>query len=149
MAKTWTQNKRFQRLVNAVFAKLHRLRKGKLAMGSMPSILLHTIGARSGAERMTPLMCLDVAADLGEGTVAIIASNGGADRAPGWYHNCVAHPSVRGEIGGEARRYTARVATAGERAEYWPRATAAYKGYAKYQARTDREIPMVILTPAP
>jgi deazaflavin-dependent oxidoreductase (nitroreductase family) len=147
MAKTWTQNKHFQRVVNAVFAKLHRLRKGKLAMGGMPSIILHTTGAKSGAARMTPLMCLDLGAAVGGDDRHRSLAEVGADSAPGWYHNCLAHPSVRGEVGGATRSYTARVATAEERARFWPRATAAYKGYAKYQARTDREIPMVILTP--
>ncbi len=147
MAKTWTQNKTFQRVVNAVFAKLHRIRKGKLKMGTMSSILLHTTGAKSGAKRVSPLMYLDLDGSGGTGPIAIIASNGGADAAPGWYHNCVANPSVSAEVGGETRRYTAAVATDAEREEYWPRAAASYKGYAKYQARTDRQIPIVILTP--
>ena len=67
MAKTWTQNKRFQRTVNALFAKLHRLRKGKLAAGTMSSLLLHTTGAKSGTARLSPLMYLDLGGDLGAG----------------------------------------------------------------------------------
>ncbi len=145
MAKTWTQNPRFQRAFNAFFTKLHRLRKGKLAFSGMPSLLLHTTGAKSGAQRVSPLMYLD----LGDGRVVIVASNGGAEASPGWFHNCVANPSVSAEHGGATLRYTARVATAEERAEWWPRITGLYKGYTKYQARTERPIPLVLLTPQP
>ena len=77
----------------------------------------------------------------------LVASKGGDDRHPEWYRNLVAHPSVELTIGGVARRMTARTAGADERAELWPRVIAAYHGYAVYQRRTTREIPLVICEP--
>ncbi|HEX7133115.1 MAG TPA: nitroreductase/quinone reductase family protein, partial [Iamia sp.] len=79
--------------------------------------------------------------------VVLVASKGGDDRDPLWYGNLVAQPDVEVTIAGTTTPMRARTATAEERAELWPRITTAYKGYAGYQKRTDREIPVVICEP--
>src|SRR5690349_23973007 len=71
-----------------------------------PLLLLHTIGARSGLERVNPMMYRD----LGDGRVAVFASKAGMPTNPDWYHNLLAHPEVEAEIGTELRRFRARVA---------------------------------------
>src|ERR1700692_4298062 len=77
-----------------------------------PLLLLHTIGARSGRERINPLMYQD----LGDGRVAVFASANGAPTHPDWYHNLLANPIVTADIGIETYRFRARTATAEERA---------------------------------
>ena len=110
-----------------------------------PLLLLHTIGARSGRERINPVMYQD----LGNGSVAVFASNAGADVHPAWYYNLVANPDVTAEIGDTPPRpFRARTATSAERTPIWERQKASYPGFAGYETRTEREIPVVILDPA-
>lgn len=111
----------------------------------MPTVELHTIGRKSGERRST---MLTTPVHDGE-RIVLVASKGGDDRNPLWYGNLVANPEVEVTIDGETRPMLARTATAAERAELWPQVTAAYKGYAGYQRRTDREIPVVICEPRP
>ncbi|MGC8499403.1 MAG: nitroreductase family deazaflavin-dependent oxidoreductase [Acidimicrobiales bacterium] len=106
-----------------------------------PLLLLHTTGARSGEEWITPVMYQDV----GEGRVAIFASKGGAPTHPDWYHNVVAHPEVVVEIGAQTRPARARIAPPEERGAIWSRQKTDFPNFADYEARTDREIPVVIL----
>lgn len=107
-------------------------------------LLLHTTGAKSGAERVTPIMYQD----LGEGRVAVFASKAGADTHPDWYHNVVANPSVDVEIGSDNRTFNARIATGDERNKIWDTQKAMAPGFADYEAKTSREIPVVVLEPA-
>jgi deazaflavin-dependent oxidoreductase (nitroreductase family) len=107
-------------------------------------LLLHTIGARSGEERITPVMYQD----LGDGRVAVFASRGGGPINPDWYHNLVADPDVTAEIGSETRRFRARTATKDDRERIWSKQKRDHPGFAEYEAGTDREIPVVILEPA-
>ena len=72
----------------------------------------------------------------------------GGARHPVWYLNLKTHPEVRIEIGREERRMTARRATEEECAALWPRLTEMYRGFDGYRARTEREIPVIILSPA-
>lgn len=109
-----------------------------------PLLLLHHTGARSGVERVTPMMYQD----LGQGSVAVFASKAGADTNPAWYHNLVANPQVQAEIGAASRSFTARTADTAERAPIWEKQKADYPGFAGYEAATTREIPVVILDPA-
>jgi deazaflavin-dependent oxidoreductase (nitroreductase family) len=74
----------------------------------------------------------------------LVASKGGDDRNPDWYRNLQSHPDAELVIHGERHKIHARTADASEKAELWPKIVAAYKGYAGYQERTDREIPVVI-----
>lgn len=108
-----------------------------------PLLLLHTTGARSGAERINPMMHQD----LGDGRIAVFASKAGADTHPAWYHNLVAHPDVTAEIGDGTRAFGARTATSDERTPIWEQQKKDYPGFAGYEASTDREIPVVILEP--
>ena len=77
----------------------------------------------------------------------IVASKGGYPKHPAWFHNLLANPQTTVQVGSERRRVHARVATPEERARLWPRVVKTYSGYAEYQQRTGREIPLVILEP--
>jgi len=77
-----------------------------------------------------------------------VASYGGDDRSPAWYLNLRDHPEVTLTMQGRTRSMKARTATVDEKAELWPKVVAGYKGYAGYQTKTDRDIPLVLLDPA-
>lgn len=106
-------------------------------------LLLHTTGARTGEERINPVAYQKV--DSG---YAVFASKAGAPTNPDWYHNLVAHPQVEAEIGTETHRLTARVAQGEERDRIWTRQKADNPGFADYEQKTTRQIPVVILEPA-
>jgi deazaflavin-dependent oxidoreductase (nitroreductase family) len=124
---------------------LLRLSGGKVggSLAGMPVVVLETVGRKSGEPRQTML----TAPVLDGETVVLVASYGGDDRHPAWYLNLTANPDVHVTLHGERRAMRARTATAEEKAAYWPRIVAAYKGYAGYQRKTDRDIPVVLLTP--
>jgi deazaflavin-dependent oxidoreductase (nitroreductase family) len=109
-----------------------------------PLLLLHTTGARSGQERVSPVMYQD----LGGGSMAVFASKAGAPDNPDWYHNLLAHPEVTAEIGTETRSLRARVADDDEREPIWSKQKQDYPGFADYETKTSRTIPVVILDPA-
>jgi deazaflavin-dependent oxidoreductase (nitroreductase family) len=109
-----------------------------------PLLLLHSTGARSGQERVNPVMYLD----LGAGRLAVFASKAGAPDNPDWYHNVLAHPEVTAEIGTETRSFQARVASDEEREPIWSQQKQDYPGFADYEAKTNRQIPVVVLEPA-
>ena len=133
----------WQRRFNRFFVWLFRLRGGRLAYRKTPSLVLHTVGRRTGRPRETPLLYLP----LDDGRLALVASNGGDDRTPGWCRNVIQHADVEADVGRERRSFTAALATDSERAEIWPLVTASYSGFAKYQTLTDRVIPVVLLSP--
>ena len=108
-----------------------------------PVLLLHTIGAKSGVERVNPVMYQDIG-----GPVAVFASKAGAPCNPDWYRNLTANPAVTAEIGTELRRFNARTATGEERERIWTKQKHDSPGFAGYEANTDRQIPVVILDPA-
>lgn len=110
----------------------------------MPVLELTTVGRKSGVPRSVMLT-----SPLQEGaTIVIVASRGGDDHHPAGYLNLVANPEVQVVWKGRPRApMTARVAASDERARMWPLITAAYRNYAGYQEKTDREIPLVLLTP--
>ncbi len=119
--------------------------KGRIggSIGSMPAVKLTTTGRKSGEPRTVMLT-----APIRQGDeVVLVASYGGDDSHPAWYLNLVANPAVTLVIDGTEVQATARTATDEEKAELWPQITAAYKGYAGYQRRTDRDIPVVVCTP--
>lgn len=107
-----------------------------------PLLLLHTVGARSGHERVNPMMYQDLG-----GPVAVFASKAGAPTDPDWFHNLRANPDVTAEIGSETRAFRARVAVGEERERIWTKQKQDYPGFADYEAKTDRVIPVVILDP--
>ena len=107
-----------------------------------PCVILWTKGRNSGAVRKTPLMRIK------DGDrYAVVASMGGAPKHPVWYHNVVADPHVSLQDGAELRDYTARVAEGEEKKEWWSKATEVWPDYDNYQAKTDRQIPLIILEP--
>jgi deazaflavin-dependent oxidoreductase (nitroreductase family) len=110
----------------------------------MPVIVLTTVGVKSGKLRKTPLMRVEH-----DGRYAAVASQGGAPKHPVWYFNLKADPRVELQDGPVRQDMTAREVTGEEKAQWWQRAVAAYPDYADYQTRTDREIPLFVLEPAP
>ncbi len=107
-----------------------------------PVILLTTIGAKTGKIRKTPLMRVEH-----DGEYAIVASLGGAPKHPVWYHNIKAHPRVELQDGPVTKDYEAREVFGDEKYVWWERAVEAWPDYANYQKKTDRQIPVVVLTP--
>jgi deazaflavin-dependent oxidoreductase (nitroreductase family) len=106
----------------------------------MPAVELHTTGRKSGL----PRSCYLTTPVHDANRVVLVASKGGDDRHPDWYRNLQARPDAELVIGGTRRKIHARTASPQERTELWPAIIAAYKGYADYQTRTSREIPVVI-----
>ena len=102
------------------------------------------MGRRSGKARVSPVLYLEDGDRL-----VIVASKGGTDKNPAWYHNLIAAPDTEVEIGRERRRVRARRATEEERSALWPRLSAMYPQYDDYQrqAQTDRVIPVIVLEP--
>jgi deazaflavin-dependent oxidoreductase (nitroreductase family) len=123
---------------------LLRLSGGRLTMSGRRMVgFLRVKGAKSGIERMTPL----VYARDGE-RIVLVASRGGDIKHPAWYRNVIANPNVRFEIGGEERAYRARELEGEERDRCWKLALRKYGGYAVYQRRAgEREIPVLMLEP--
>jgi F420H(2)-dependent quinone reductase len=107
-----------------------------------PVILLTTIGAKSGKIRKTPLMRVE-----NGGEYAIVASLGGAPKHPVWYHNVKAHPRVELQDGPVNNEFEAHEVFGDEKAVWWERAVEAWPDYAEYQTKTDRQIPVFVLTP--
>jgi deazaflavin-dependent oxidoreductase (nitroreductase family) len=108
----------------------------------LPLVLLHHTGAKSGIARVNPLAYQRI----GEDSIAVFASKGGAPTNPDWYHNVVANPSASVEIGTERHDVTARVATGEERHRIWEAQKEAFPNFAEYETTTGgREIPVVVL----
>lgn len=106
-----------------------------------PLLLLHSIGARTGAERVSPLMYMP-----NDGTFVIFASKAGADTNPDWYHNLKAHPETTIEVGDETIAVLASEVEGAERDELYRRQADLYSGFADYEKKTSRVIPVVVLS---
>ncbi len=107
-----------------------------------PVVILTMRGRRTGKLRKTPVMRVEH-----NGTYAVVASMGGAPRHPLWYHNLIASPTVRLQDGPNVYELRPREVHGEEKARWWARAVEAWPAYQEYQARTDREIPVVVLEP--
>jgi len=107
-----------------------------------PIIVLTSVGAKTGKLRKTALMRVEYA-----GLYAVVASLGGAARNPVWYYNLKKDPHVELQDGAITRDYTAREVSGAEKAVWWERAVETWPDYAKYQTRTDRQIPVFVLEP--
>jgi deazaflavin-dependent oxidoreductase (nitroreductase family) len=133
--------------MNTIHRGLLKISGGRIGWktGGMPVVELTTTGRKSG-QRHTVMLTSPVQ----EGdAIVIVASRGGDDHHPAWFLNLRDHPDVEVVVGGKPKQaMRARVATAEERAALWPKVTTAYKGYGNYQAKTKREIPLVLLEPA-
>jgi deazaflavin-dependent oxidoreductase (nitroreductase family) len=123
---------------------VYRLSRGRFLsrVAGMPVLLLTTTGRRSGKAHTTPLTFFRDEADL-----VVIASNGGADRPPDWSLNLQQNPRAIVKIGTDELIVQARTASAEERKRLWVGITATYSGYARYQNKTERPIPVLILKP--
>lgn len=107
-----------------------------------PLLLLHHKGAKSGVDRVSPLMYQDLG-----GSFAIFGSKAGADTHPHWMHNLLAHPDTRVELGGETVQVRARLTDGDERAAIWEKQKADYPMFAEYEQKTTRHIPVIVLEP--
>jgi deazaflavin-dependent oxidoreductase (nitroreductase family) len=107
-----------------------------------PVIVLTSVGAKTGKLRKTALMRVEHAGDY-----AVVASMGGAPKHPVWYYNLKAHPHVELQDGASRRDYLAREVSGDEKAVWWARAVETWPDYAKYQTKTDRQIPVFVLEP--
>lgn len=107
-----------------------------------PIVVTTSIGAKSGKVRKNPLMRVER-----DGKYLAVASVGGAPQHPEWYHNFVAHPEVDLQDGAEKRTYRARILEGQERAEWWEYAVQTWPTYARYEKKTDRQIPVFLLEP--
>ena len=141
--KAWPVLNRLMGLHTAAY-RATRGRIGHRIPGLPPMLLLDHVGAKSGTRRTSPLLYVADGDDA-----VIIASKGGYPKHPAWFHNLRANPETTVQIGAERRPVRARTASSEERARLWPRAVEAYSGYADYQRKADREIPVVILEPRP
>jgi deazaflavin-dependent oxidoreductase (nitroreductase family) len=130
---------------NTAIIEEFRANEGQVSgdFAGAPMVLLHHTGAKSGQERVTPLMYQE----LGD-SIAVFASKGGAPTHPAWYLNLLAHPETTVEIGRESRAVRARVATGAERDRIWGEQKRVMPGFAEYEKTAgDREIPVIVLEP--
>jgi deazaflavin-dependent oxidoreductase (nitroreductase family) len=111
-------------------------------MQGKPIIVLTTLGAKSGKIRKTPLMRVEH-----DGEYLVVASKGGAPEHPTWYYNIVDAPLVELQDGPVRKDYTPRELSGEEREIWWARAVEAWPAYAEYATKTDRLIPVFLLTP--
>ncbi len=133
-----------QRLVTTLHTLLFRLSGGKIGgtLLGRPVLLLTTLGRRTRLPRTAPLLYLPDAQN-----VVLVASNGGTAKHPTWWLNLASHPRALVEIGGRRVLMHAEEAGPEERARLWPLVVEMYEGYAQYQARTPRQIPLMVLRP--
>ena len=106
-----------------------------------PMLLLHTTGAKSGKERVNPLVYQQVGEEL-----AVFGSRGGAPTHPDWYRNILAEPSVTVEVGTETVPMQARITSGEERERIWEQQKAIAAGFAEHAKTANREIPVVLLS---
>lgn len=111
-------------------------------LSDTPIILVHHIGAKTRAERVTPLAYTRLA----DGRLLIVASNGGSPTHPAWYHNLKAHSTIQVEVGTETFTVLAEEVEGAARAELWRRLVAAWPTVGEFQAKTARRIPLFTLT---
>jgi len=128
---------------NQTIIEEFRANGGKLGgnFEGAPMLLLHTTGAKSGQERVNPMMYREVGGD----DIAVFASKAGAPTNPDWYHNLLAHPGTTAEIGTETVPVVARVAEGDERTAIWEAQKKDFPGFGDYEKSTTRQIPVVIL----
>jgi F420H(2)-dependent quinone reductase len=109
-----------------------------------PVVILTTQGAKTGKIRKTPLIRIEQ-----DGTYAVVASAGGAPRHPRWYHNVTAHPLVQLQDGEKIQWMRARELSGEEKARWWTVAESRWPHFPEYRATAHRDIPILVLEPAP
>ncbi len=115
---------------------------GKFIVGGAPVVLVTMIGRKTGIRRTIPLIYIPNGDDI-----LLVASQGGLDMHPLWYKNLVANPDVETNAFGNKRKMRARQATPEEKEQLWPVIRSVHKDFDEYQARTDRDIPVMICSP--
>ena len=135
--KVWNQ-------YTSAHAAAYRLSRGRVGgtYRGAPVLLLHHRGRKSGRERVNPLIYVADGDDL-----VVVGSKGGSHKHPAWFLNLREMAETEVEMGGEKRHVKVRVATPDERERLWPKAVEVYADYAAYQERTERQIPLAILSP--
>lgn len=142
-SKFWSIFNRVAALNKVVYRVSGGRLGNKLPGTNAPVILVHHVGAKSGEERVSPLIGMRD----GERWV-IVASKGGTDKHPAWFHNLKANPETRIEVGRDRIDVQARIVESEERAELWPKLIDIYPPYAEYQEfAKDRVIPVLSLDP--
>jgi deazaflavin-dependent oxidoreductase (nitroreductase family) len=136
------------RVANAMFglnAWLYRRTGGRLgnSVKGAPVLLLDHVGRKTGTLRTAPVLYLEDGSDL-----VVVGSRGGSQAMPAWVLNLTANPATTVQVGSQRRAVIARQATEEERERLWPRLVKMYPDYEAYQRRTERQIPVVILSPA-
>lgn len=133
-----------QRGVTRCHVFVYRATGGRIGhhLGKVSTLLLTTIGRKTGLPRVTPLTYFQDG-----NTFVLVASNGGTTQDPIWFRNLLAHPAAEVQVGPRKMQVLTVQATSEERARLWPIAVQTYAGYAGYQQRTAREIPLVLLHP--
>mgnify|MGYP006315011199 FL=1 len=137
---------KFWELGTSGHATLYRLTKGRIGgkyQGAAVA-LVDSVGRKSGKRRTHPLLCTEDGENL-----VIVASKGGVNRHPAWYHNLMANPETKANWYGDVRQVRAREVEGAERERLWARMVETYPTYEAYQRRTDRRIPVVVLEPVP
>jgi deazaflavin-dependent oxidoreductase (nitroreductase family) len=138
----------FNNSLQKAFSQTHRfvlnLTNGRVTgkFGSAPVLILTSLGRKSGEPRTTPLFYIQEG-----GSYVVAASNAGRSYHPAWYLNLRDDPAASVKIGGQEIAVRASTATPEERDRLWPRFDQMFKGYAGYRAKTERDIPLVILRP--
>lgn len=129
---------------NTQIIKEFRANEGRVGgpFEGAPMILIHTVGAKSGQERVSPLVWFP----QDDGSLVIIASKGGAPTHPAWYHNIKANPTFEVEVGTETFKVDAEELQGEERDRVWAAAVAERPGFGEYQEKTTRLIPVLRLT---
>ena len=135
----------FARVLHHIDRPIHRLTRGRHTLASLlsglPVVMLTTTGARSGVPRTVPVLGLPTAHGL-----AVIASNFGQKRQPGWYYNLLANPTGQVTVDGSTRPFRATVAEGEERARIWQQGLRVYPGWSQYERRAShRRIAIFVL----
>jgi deazaflavin-dependent oxidoreductase (nitroreductase family) len=138
----------FARVLHRIDRPVYRLTRGRHTFASLlsgiPVVMLTTTGARSGRPRTVPVLGLPTADGL-----AVIASNFGQRRHPGWYHNLRANPEGSVAVDGQTRRFRAVEAENDQRRRIWEEGLRVYPGWSQYEHRaSNRQIAVFVLEPA-
>ena len=133
------------RILSRLNTWAYRLTNGRIGgtyLHGVPVLLMTVVGRKTGRRLTVPLTYLKDGERL-----VVAASRAGMDQHPAWYHNLVANPDVEVQTGAEVRPMRTHTADDAERAGYWPKLVAVNPDYGAYQARTQRKIPVVVLSP--
>jgi deazaflavin-dependent oxidoreductase (nitroreductase family) len=133
------------RILSRLNTWAYRLTNGRIGgtyLHGVPVLLLTVVGRKTGRRLTGPLTYLK------DGDcVVVAASRAGMDAHPLWYHNLVANPDVEVQMGADVRPMRAQTADETQRAYYWPKLVTLNPDYGAYQARTERRIPVIVLSP--